>query len=349
MSPGTCAIFLLVATATLAGAVEKAAEPGLPVRPFHLESHYGKRWDVTFTVRHDPFHGMVFYAVPPDDPCQTIESVELYAQTRKGRVDAVRTADAGPFKKPLLKLEVQALAPFTVTAHVVVQIHHTALAAGAPAGKVKPLTPLHRREFMDDGWPDAKARAWFTDWMKTHKLIRGGEDEAAFAFRVLKFLQKNFHYVIPDDIPEHKVMVAKDPEMGEWYYTMKTSTGECWRISDTYCRVMRMNGIPARLVSGNWMSGDKGHHLRSLIWLNDVGWVPVEATSATGSPDPTMNFFGTWGGPMLVGNRNIGFELPGPKENWGIGTFDQLAFCTANGKWDFPSAEINATAIPAKN
>jgi hypothetical protein len=332
--------------ATVALRAENAAESALPPRPFHLESKDGKRWDATFTVKHGPFHGVIFYAVPPNDPCQTIRSAELFAETKRGRVNAVRTTDAGPFKKPVLKLEVNAAAPFTVVAHVDVQIHQTKLAAGAPRGKVMPLGPLQHREFLDDGWPDANARAWFTEWMKTHKLIRGGEDEAAFAFRALKFMQEHFRYVIPDNIPEHKAMVARDPEMGDWHYTIGTFTGECLRISDTYCRVMRMNGIPARLVSGNWLAGDKGHHLRSLIWLPDTGWIPVEATDAVGPPKkPALNFFGTWGGPMLVGNRNIDFELPGPKDQWNIGTFDQIGFAGADGKWDFPAAEIEATVV----
>jgi hypothetical protein len=341
----------LVWAATWFSGMTAAEEAGteLPARPFHLEGKNGKRWDVTFTVSHGPFHGVVYYAVPPDDPCQTIESVELHADTKKGRVDAARVADAGPYKKPLLKLEVQAAAPFTAVAHVVVQFHHTKLELGAPAGKVKTPGPLVKKEYMNDGWPNDQARTWFTQWMKSHKLIRHDEDEADFAFRVLKFLQQNFRYVIPDDIAEHKAMVAKNPEMGDWHYTIKTSTGECWRISDTYCRIMRMNGIPARLVSGNYIIGDKGHHVRSLIYLTDVGWVPIEATSAVSSPkEPTLNFFGTWGGGMLIGNRNIDFELPGPKGNGSIGTLDQLAFGGADGKWDFPAAEIKVTELPPK-
>ena len=326
---------------------EQAADSTLLPRPFHLEIHDTKRWDVTMTVRHDPFHGVVYYALPPDDRCQTILHVDLHAETKKGRVEAVPVADAGPFKKPLLKLEVNALAPFTVVAHVVVQFHYTELTPGAPKGKVAALGPLQRREYLDDGWPDGKARAWFTQWMKTHKLMRGEEEEGAFAFRVLKFMQAHFRYVIPDDLPEHKRMVARDPEMGEWRYTLGTFTGECLRISDTYCRVMRMNGIPARLVSGNFIGTGSGHHLRSLVWLAGVGWIPVEATSAVSSPkEPALRFFGTWGGPMLVGNRNINYELPGPKGSWSIGTMDGLAFGAADGKWSFPKVEFNAHVVP---
>ncbi|HEY2574448.1 MAG TPA: transglutaminase-like domain-containing protein, partial [Verrucomicrobiaceae bacterium] len=250
---------------------------------------------------------------------------------------------------PLLKLELQAAAPFTVVAHVVVQFHRTKLAEGAPPVKMTPPTRLGSKEFMDDGWPNDKARAWFTDWMKQHNLIRHGENDADFAFRVLKFMQGHFRYVIPDNIPEHRTMVEKNPEMGDWHYIMKTWSGECYRISETYCRVMRMNGIPARLVSGNFITEQDGHHLRSLIYLENTGWVPVEATSAVSSPkDPALNFFGSWGGPMLVGNKNVGFKLQGPKDQTEIGTLDQIAFGSDDGKWNFPPAEIQATVLPAK-
>jgi hypothetical protein len=159
-------------------------------------------------------------------------------------------------------------------------------------------------------------------------------------------MQEHFRYVIPDDLPEHKAMVARDPELGEWRYTLSTLTGECWRLSDTYCRVMRMNGIPARLVSGNYVDG-VGHHLRSLVFLPDVGWIPVEATAAvTSRKKPPLEFFGTWGGAMLVGNRNIDFELEGPKGKQGIGTLDSLAFGAVDGKWEFPDAQIKAHVVP---
>jgi hypothetical protein len=100
---------------------------------------------------------------------------------------------------------------------------------------------------------------------------------------------------------------------------------------------MRMNGIPARLVSGNFVGNESGHHLRSLIQLQDVGWAPVEATSAISSPKrPMLQFFGAWGGSMLIGNRDIGFELQGPKGKGNILTLDALAFGSFDGNWEFP-------------
>ena len=343
--PGRLLAAVLLVLAQLAAEAQSAADSQPPTRPFHIEREDGARWDVKMTVRHAPFRGVVFYAVPPNDPCQTIRSVELYAETQKGLIEAVRVADAGPYKKPLLKLEVNAAAPFTVVAHVDVQIHHTRLAAGPPLEKVKPMLPLARKEYLDDEWPDEKARAWFTQWMKTHSLIRGDEDHAAFAFRVLKFMQQHFTYVIPDKLPAFLAAVKKDPDMGDWHYTLSTCTGECYRLSDTYGRIMRMNGVPARLVSGNYVNEQDGHHLRSLIYLADAGWVPVEVTQSLDKL-PALNCFGTWGGPYLAGNRNVNFSLPGPKGPWFIGTLDRLGFGATDGTWDFPAGEISATMVP---
>lgn len=345
------ALWAIAIAAVSIGATAAAAEAEsqLPARPFHLERTEGKRWDMTFTFHHNPFHGDVFYAIPPDDPGQTIEKVELYAQTKRGRIEAQKATDASPHRKPLLKLELSAGSPFVVVARVVVQFHHTKLDAGQPGHKVVSLSRELQKEYLDDGWPNPAARQWFTRWMQQHGLMRGNEEDAAYSFRVLKFVQKNFRYVIPDDLPAYKAMVAKDPEMGLWHYMIQTQTGECLRLSDLYDRVVRMNGVPARLVSGNWLTGDKGHHCRSLIYLTTVGWIPIEATGAVSAPaDPAMNFFGTWTGPMLNGNRNLGYELQGPKGKWNIGTLDQLGFAAADGTWDFPPDSINATELPAK-
>ena len=150
---------------------------------------------------------------------------------------------------------------------MVVQFHNTKLEAARPQAGLSRLVALSRRNFSTTAGRIAVPRAWFSQWMKQHELIRNGEDEAAFAFRAPIFMQKNFRYVIPDNIPEFKEMVAKDPVMGDWHYTIKTSTGECWRLSSVYDCVMRMNHASRRAgQQGNWLIGDKGHHVRSLIF-----------------------------------------------------------------------------------
>jgi hypothetical protein len=326
-------------------AADAPAEPPKP--PMHLESHPTSRWEVTLTRKRGPFHGVVYYPVPPNDPSQTILHVDLSAETKEGHIEAVHAVDAGPFKKPLLKLEINTAEPCTVTARIDVQFHDTSLKSGASLHKVKPLEPAHRKAYLDDGWPNPAARQWFRQWMAgQHLLRREGEEESAFAYRVLEVLQNQFRYVIPDDVPEFKEQVKKDPVMGDWRYTIAHHSGECWRLSDTYDRVLRMNGIPARLVSGNWVGEGTGHHVRSLIYLDGVGWVPVEATSAISSQEkPPVAFFGTWGGTMLIGNANLDYDLVGPKGHWTIGTFDSLAFASDDGQWHFPKPEFTSKRI----
>jgi hypothetical protein len=336
-----------LALVTTSFAIPPAAPDTLPSRPFRLESRPARHWDVTIDQPRARFHGVVYYAVPPDDPCQMIRACELFAETREGRIGAVRVADDSRFHKPLLKLRIDADAPFHVIAHLDVQFHDTELAPGT-AQRIAGILPTARPEYVNDDWPNEQARAWFRKWMKSQQLEREpGEDAAGFAFRVLQYFQGHFRYVIPDDLPEYKAAVAKDPVMGDWHYVINTGTGECLRISNTYCQIMRMNGIPARLVSGNFLGDGSGHHLRSLIHLEAVGWVPVEATSAVSFPKrPAIKFFGTWGGSYLAGNRNIDFVLPGPKDKWTIGTLDGLAFGSANGKWEFPEPVFKTKALP---
>src|SRR5262249_2222452 len=141
-----------------------------------------------------------------------------------------------------------------------------------------------------------------------------------FAYRVLVVMQGKFRYRIPDEFPAYQAVVKQDPQLGSWKYALSTLTGECWRLSDTYCRALRMNRIPTRLVSGNLVGHGSGHHLRNLVYLEEIGWVPVEATAAVSSQrKPPVAFFGNWGGTMLNGNENIDYVLAGPKGSGSIG------------------------------
>lgn len=222
-----------------------------------------------------------------------------------------------------------------------VQFYETALVPGKPATPPKILSNLECSEYLKDGWPDDEARQWFRKWMKENNLVRRkDEQDVDFAYNTLVFMQEKFHYKIADDI-EWKTMVKQDPKMGDWHYSLSTWSGECWRLSDIYCRIMRMNAIPARLISGNLVGQESGHHLRSLLYLDSVGWTPVEATSAVFSQrKPPTPFMGNWGGTMLSGNENIDFLLEGPSGKGFIGTFDFLVFCPSNGRWEFPPVKF---------
>lgn len=81
---------------------------------------------------------------------------------------------------------------------------------------------------------------------------------------------------------------------------------------------------------------------RRRAWF--TGWMKSHKLSLRAKP--ALEFFGAWGGNMLIGNRNVNFELSGPKGKWSIGTLDGLAFGAANGKWDFPDIQIKAAVVP---
>ncbi len=311
-------------------------------RSFHLISRPTTRWRLTYTQEHGPFEGIAYFPAPPNDPGQRILRSEVYAEGAQGRIDSTRSLDAGPLKKPLFKLILKELGTFRIVVRFDVQFYETALVKGQSTTPVPALSSTERTEYLKDGWPSSEAREWFRTWMKQNNLIRSREmSEVDFAYDALVFMQEKFTYKIPDGVVEWKAMVKQDPVMGNWRYTLSTWSGECWRISETYCRILRMNGIPARLVSGNHVGQGSGHHLRSLAYFSTIGWVPVEATSAVSSQQkPPTPFMGNWGGTMLSGNENIDYVLEGPRGKGGIGTLDFLVLYPKAGSWEFPSLKF---------
>lgn len=327
-----------------------AGPPPLPLPNVHLEQRPESAWHVVFDEEHGPFHGDIYFAVPPNDPCQTVTNLQFFAKTGERNVAAMPAVDAGPLKKPLLRINIKAVQPIRLHLEMDVQIFATELKPGISAMAIPPLSAAEQAVYLDDGWPNDQARDWFIGWMRSNNLVKNaGESDLVFAYRVLDFIDHNFRYEIPEPIPAHKLALERDHLMGDWHYVIETKTGECWRLSDVYCRVMRMNGIPARLVSGNWLNSGS-HHLRSLIYSPRAGWIPVEVTGAVCSPKKsTATYFGHWGGPMLVGNQNINFVLPNAKTPGRIGTFDGIAFGDSNGHWDFSKASfvVTRTDVPA--
>jgi transglutaminase-like putative cysteine protease len=106
-----------------------------------------------------------------------------------------------------------------------------------------------------------------------------------------------------------------------------------------------MNGVPARVVSGNIVGGGPAHHLRTLVWLECVGWIPVEPTAVTSNKrEVPMRKFGNWGGTMLNSNVNIGYSVPVNGNQRYIGALDTLWLLPVSGKdestWEFACTRI---------
>lgn len=304
--------------------------------PYRLSRKVGERWRVRQVTTHEPFQGTVVFPVPPDDPGQTILASQMYLQyldrdSEKQQASVVK--DLFPLRQPVYCIVPDEKRRFRVTVEIEVAFYECTLQRDNTAPEPVRLEAIARAEALRDGWLSEKERSWYRDWMTKESLLRQtGEGDMEFAYRVLGYLQKNFTYKIPDNVPEYKEAVRKEGDFGSWKYRIETKSGECWRLSDIYARILRMHGIPVRILSGNHVGSGQGHHLRTLVWLEAVGWIPVEPTAATGNHNPTpAQNFGNWGGTMLSGNQNIGFSVPANGSRFNIGTFDCLWFVPAKG------------------
>jgi len=291
--------------------VQGSDDPGLIRRP-------ADRWQVRFTGSMTAFTGAILYPIPPDDPGQTVTSCRMIARVSGRTVEARQIRDTSHLAQPVLLIEVPQPSRVEVEVEVVVQAYTTRL--GDP-GKAQGLNPEHRRVFLDCRWAKREDREWFANYLDTAGLRRRtDETDIAFARRVLEAIARDYTYRIPNEEPAYGAAIRKHGEFGQWVYSIQTKSGECWRLSELYANILRTAEIPVRVVSGNLL-GQPGHHLRTLVWLEEYGWVPVEPTAAVVSKQADR-FFGTWGDPMLNGNANIWLSVPTASGTFNAGTLD---------------------------
>lgn len=108
-------------------------------------------------------------------------------------------------------------------------------------------------------------------------------DDLAFAQRVLRhFNEESFHYTL--DAPLLGLNAVDD-------FLFRTRAGYCEHYASSFTVMMRMAGIPARVVTGyqgGWFNefGDymlvrqSDAHAWSEIWLEGQGWTRVDPTAA---------------------------------------------------------------------
>ncbi len=309
-------------------------------RPYRLARKKTTQWRVSQQTSHGAFEGSILYPVPPDDPGQRILSSRVVLTDDRGTRTAPIVQDTKPLQQPVYALEVKESGSFSVRAEVDVTFYDCSLVADDEAPAPEPLDPAMKTLALNDEFATSQEREWYRGWMQSESLLRrAGETDSELAYRALVYMHRNFVYKIPDDLPEYKEAVRAEGDFGSWKYRIATKSGECWRLSDIYARILRMNGIPVRVLSGNHVGKNSGHHVRPLVWLANVGWVPMEPTIVVNGknmpPDP---WFGNWGGTMLSGNKNLWFSVPLAAGNFTIGTFDTLWLVPRRGRPESVSA-----------
>ena len=59
---------------------------------------------------------------------------------------------------------------------------------------------------------------------------------------------------------------------------LRDGRGDCGEFSALFAAWCRASGIPARVVYGTWAHGRNDAHAWNEFWLDDAGWVPVDAS-----------------------------------------------------------------------
>jgi transglutaminase-like putative cysteine protease len=120
----------------------------------------------------------------------------------------------------------------------------------------------------------------FQDWLRDSGLAKKStESEIEFARRVFQFIRTNFDYEFQPGSDRQAVSVCG------------TGKSDCGGLSNLFVATLRSQGIPARALVGRWAESAKpgvklnGHayfqwHVKAEFFAANVGWVPVDLSSA---------------------------------------------------------------------
>ena len=169
---------------------------------------------------------------------------------------------------------------------------------------------------------DPRTLALANQWVQT------SPDKSAIVNHALKFFNNEFYYTL------------KPPSLGKnpvAEFLFETKRGFCGHFATSFATLMRIAGIPTRLIGGyqggvyNKVGGfynirQADAHVWAEVWLADKGWVRVDPTAAIApnriehSIDPSLQRI----------NSDINFLLNPPEGlqkwvqqlKWGINSFD---------------------------
>lgn len=282
------------------------------------------------------FKGRIVFPMPPTDTCQEVLSCNMVASDGARTYRAEVESDKSALPKQVLAIDIPTPQNLTVTVTVKVRFYDTRLERGPSKSTIPTLSEAERKYYTDPHWTRPDMAQWFREATSKVGMHRNAEEsDLAFALRALVFVGKEFHYYDPAKDPVFRPESNQLGDLGDLQFHWRIRAGECWRLSSVYANILRQAGIPVRTVSGNWVIGDYGHHLRDIVWIDGLGWVPVEPTSSTNSGDGkgTTKFFGVWGGDFLAGNESIDYHVLWGQQTFNVGTFDSLWFLTDDGKF----------------
>lgn len=169
----------------------------------------------------------------------------------------------------------------------------------SPTGTAEKLLPEDRAHFLLATFSLDYKNSEFQTWLENNKLHKQKtESDLDFAWRAFICLRKKYRYYWDKSLDRRVSEVCR------------TSNTDCGGLAYLYCGIMRANGIPARALIGRWArssaqvedeSGYFNCHVKSEVFINDIGWVPVDLSEAVSNRHENVKrFFGSDNGDFLV-------------------------------------------------
>ncbi len=152
-----------------------------------------------------------------------------------------------------------------------------------PQPPVALLPPSQRQRLLTGPAPSQELRTWLTN------VLAGTTEPLARARRLEAHLREQFRYEL--GAPELDRLNALEE------FLLRERRGHCERFASALALLLRMEGIPARVVVGfvpgerNWLSGWRDVRLRDAhAWveahLTGLGWVQFDPTPRASQPPP---------------------------------------------------------------
>ena len=237
--------------------------------------------------REHAFQSLESYALLEDYPAEEVEDEEFGNRfLRLGLTSAARRAGGSPL-------------PVTLEATVTRRVYSAWQRNGAPnrppAGLARYLEPDRlvptggfiadeaRRVVGESGEPLRKARRLYDHVVRTLSYDKSGEGWGR----------------------------------GDAAHACDVRTGNCTDFHSLFIAEARSVGVPARFVIGVPLPADEsegtigGYHCWSEFWLDDRGWVPVDASEAHKRPELHELFFGGLDAHRVELTIGRDLDLPG--------------------------------------
>ncbi|EFA84674.1 hypothetical protein PPL_01665 [Heterostelium album PN500] len=247
----------------------------------------------------------VFCAAPPSPmPSQNVKSASLKVYNLKNELVSgsdMKQTENGHY---MLRSMVHGY-PHNITAkyEIEAQLYSMTLKRAEP-GQMIPPVPMMGEEQRAYHLKKTSLMDFdsvvFQNWVTNNRLHPmpteiGPEPLLCYAYRVFLFIKIHFSYIYAKDVKSRK---ASD--------TIVRRATDCGGFCILYAAIMRMHGIPCRLLFGRWAATTPeptgNVHVKGEFYCDGVGWIPYDPASAITNDHtaPYTKCFGSSGGNFIT-------------------------------------------------